>query len=269
NALNPTIRIGRQIAQVIRRHEPVSEDEAMARAEELLSEMQVPDARRVMRNYPFELSGGMRQRVLIAMAFSCNPKVLIADEPTTALDVTVQAQVLALLRERARERGISVLFITHDLAVVAQLCDRVYVMYAGKVVEEGRTDAVLRRPLHPYTRALLRSLPEFIEPKQSLASIPGTVPNLVQPPPGCRFRPRCRFAFDACLTTPPLLDDPAGADAAGTADHRAACWLLKEERGELTAPPPQTSATPAPAAGTDEPLLRLEGVHVTFPVGAD
>jgi peptide/nickel transport system ATP-binding protein len=265
NALNPTIRIGRQITQVIRRHEPVGEAEAAARAERLLTEMQVPDARRVMRNYPFELSGGMRQRVLIAMAFSCNPKVLIADEPTTALDVTVQAQVLALLRERARERGISVLFITHDLAVVAQLCDRVYVMYAGKVVEDGTTDEVLRRPLHPYTRALLRSLPEFIEPKQKLASIPGTVPNLMQPPEGCRFRPRCDFAHDACLREPTLIQS-------ASADHRAACWLLSEgtEAAAFERAAASPVATPAAAvAGDAEPLLRLEGVHLHFPVGAD
>jgi peptide/nickel transport system ATP-binding protein len=266
NALNPTIRIGRQITQVIRRHEPVGEAEAEARAERLLTEMQVPDARRVMRNYPFELSGGMRQRVLIAMAFSCNPKVLIADEPTTALDVTVQAQVLALLRERARERGISVLFITHDLAVVAQLCDRVYVMYAGKVVEEGTAESVLRRPLHPYTRALLCSLPEFIEPKQTLASIPGTVPNLMWPPEGCRFRPRCDFAHDACLNEPALIES-------GNAGQRAACWLLSEGRGEAALPretPPLAAAAPQAARAADAaPLLRLEDVHVRFPVGAD
>ena len=263
NALNPTIRIGRQITQVIRRHETVSEVEAETRAERLLSEMQVPDARRVMRNYPFELSGGMRQRVLIAMAFSCNPKVLIADEPTTALDVTVQAQVLALLRERARERGISVLFITHDLAVVAQLCDRVYVMYAGKVIEEGRTEAVLRRPLHPYSQALLRALPEFVAPKQPLASIPGTVPNLINPPAGCRFRPRCGFAFEACAQTPPLIEGP------GEPFHRAACWLLKEKRAAaLATPAASAGVAPATRPGT-APLLRFENVHLRFPIGAN
>ncbi|MGH6880497.1 MAG: oligopeptide/dipeptide ABC transporter ATP-binding protein, partial [Hypericibacter sp.] len=263
NALNPTIRIGRQITQVIRRHEPVSETEAQARAEKLLTEMQVPDARRVMRNYPFELSGGMRQRVLIAMAFSCNPKVLIADEPTTALDVTVQAQVLALLRERARGRGISVLFITHDLAVVAQLCDRVYVMYAGKVIEQGTTAEVLRRPLHPYSRALLRALPEFVAPKQPLASIPGTVPNLIAPPEGCRFRPRCGFAFEPCGQTPPLLegpDEPA---------HRAACWLLNEKRVALLEPLASgANVMPAPRMGS-APLVRFENVHMRFPIGAN
>jgi peptide/nickel transport system ATP-binding protein len=263
NALNPTIRIGRQITQVIRRHEPISEAEAQARAATLLSEMQIPDARRVMRNYPFELSGGMRQRVLIAMAFSCNPKVLIADEPTTALDVTVQAQVLALLRERARERGISVLFITHDLAVVAQLCDRVYVMYAGKVIEEGRTDEVLRRPLHPYSRALLRALPEFVAPKQPLASIPGTVPNLIHPPEGCRFRPRCGFAFEPCGRTPPLIEGP------GEPAHRAACWLLKEERAPILQPLAPGVAAKTAARPGDAPLLRFENVHMRFPVGAN
>jgi peptide/nickel transport system ATP-binding protein len=263
NALNPTIRIGRQITQVIRRHEPVSEAEAQTRAEKLLTEMQVPDARRVMRNYPFELSGGMRQRVLIAMAFSCNPKVLIADEPTTALDVTVQAQVLALLRERARERGISVLFITHDLAVVAQLCDRVYVMYAGKVIEEGTTAEVLRRPLHPYSRALLRALPEFVAPKQPLASIPGTVPNLINPPEGCRFRPRCSFAFEPCGRTPPLIEGP---DAPA---HRAACWLLKEKRVALLDPLTSSADVLPPPRMGSAPLVRFENVHMRFPIGAN
>ncbi len=223
-ALNPTIRIGRQIMQVIRRHEDVSEKEAQRRTEGLLTEMQIPDAARVMRNYPFELSGGMRQRVLIAMAFSCNPDVLIADEPTTALDVTVQAQVLSLLRERARARGASVLFITHDLAVVGQLCDRVYVMYAGTVAEEGATADVLTDPLHPYTRALLKSLPEFAAPKSHLVSIRGTVPSLVNPPVGCLFRNRCPYARERCRIEQPPLLDPAGRRGG----HRAACWFLDE-----------------------------------------
>jgi peptide/nickel transport system ATP-binding protein len=261
-ALNPTIRIGRQITGVIRRHEALSESEAAARAETLLTEMQVPDAGRVMRNYPFELSGGMRQRVLIAMAFACNPEVLIADEPTTALDVTVQAQVLALLRERAAARGTAVLFITHDLAVVAQLCSRVYVMYAGRVVEEGTTEAVLRRPLHPYTRALLGSLPEFAAPKLPLAAIGGSVPNLMQPPEGCRFRPRCPLAQRQCHTLPPL----AAPDAVG--GHRAACWFverLAHESEPLAARGAVVAAAPASLA----PLVVLEGIEVRFPIGAD
>ncbi|MCR8725413.1 ABC transporter ATP-binding protein [Frigidibacter sp. ROC022] len=259
NALNPTIRVGRQIVQVIRRHESVSQEQATARAVELLREMQVSDAERIMRNYPFELSGGMRQRVLLAMAFSCNPRVLIADEPTTALDVTVQAQVLALLRTRASERGVSVLFITHDLAVVAQLCDRVYVMYAGKMVEEGSTRDVLKAPRHPYTRALLRSLPEFAEPLHPLASIPGTVPNLIAPPGGCRFRPRCAHAFDKCLKQPPLEPGPDHPE------HKVACWLP-----EGTADAAQAdTAEPETRRQTGETLMRLDQVSVRFDVGTN
>lgn len=259
-ALNPTIRIGRQVTEVIRRHERLSEVEAARRAERLLTEMQVPDAARVMRNYPFELSGGMRQRVLIAMAFACNPKVLIADEPTTALDVTVQAQVLSLLRERARARGTSVLFITHDLAVVGALCDRVYVMYAGKVVEEGTTAGVLERPLHPYTQALLRSLPEFAEPRTPLAAIRGTVPSLAHPPRGCMFRSRCPHAADKCREDPPFTAEQ------GNPAHRAACWFanaLAEEKGPGETKPGTVAGSSGP------PLLVLEGIAVRFPVGAN
>jgi len=258
SALNPTIRIGKQIVQVIRQHEAISEAEAKKRAAALLGEMQVPDAARVMRNYPFELSGGMRQRVLIAMAFSCNPSVLICDEPTTALDVTVQAQVLALIRERARARGTAVLFITHDLAVVRQLCDRVYVMYAGRMVEEGRTADLLAHPLHPYTQALLRSLPELAEPKQPLAAIPGTVPALLTEIKGCAFRWRCAHAEARCAETPPFVSP-------GEAGHRAACWFA----GEI-APPTPARSTPASVAtgeAMSEALVRLEGVQVGFPLG--
>ncbi len=266
NALNPTIRIGRQIAQVIRRHERVSAAAAQARAERLLAEMQVPDARRVMGSFPFELSGGMRQRVLLAMAFSCDPAVLIADEPTTALDVTVQAQVLALLKSRAQERGTSVLFVTHDLAVVAQLCDRVYVMYAGHVVEEGPTTAVLRHPAHPYTQALLRSLPELGRPKEPLVAIGGTVPDLAHPPCGCAFQPRCAAAHARCNEAPPLLPVPEQAG------QSAACWLLKEGR-PADAPVAETGEAMAVAACSRaqprEPLLALEQVRVQFPIGFD
>jgi peptide/nickel transport system ATP-binding protein len=261
-ALNPTIRIGRQITRVIRRHEALNERDAATRAERLLTEMQVPDARRVMRNYPFELSGGMRQRVLIAMAFACNPQVLIADEPTTALDVTVQAQVLALLRERAVARGTAVLFITHDLAVVAQLCSRVYVMYAGRVVEEGTTEEVLRQPLHPYTRALLGSLPEFTAPKVPLAAIGGSVANLMRPPEGCRFRPRCPLAQPQCHALPPLV-----APAAGSA-HQAACWFVERLAHESEAAAARDAAVSAAPARLS-PLVLLEGIEVRFPIGTD
>jgi peptide/nickel transport system ATP-binding protein len=259
NALNPTIRIGRQIVQVIRQHEPVGAAEAAARARRLLSEMQVQDAARVMRSFPFELSGGMRQRVLIAMAFACNPKLLIADEPTTALDVTVQAQVLALLRERARERGTSVLFITHDLAVVAQLCNRVYVMYAGRIVEQGATPQVLNRPLHPYTRALLRSLPETAAPKQPLAAIPGTAASPADALAGCAFRPRCDFAHERCTSLPPLLAGPAGPA------QRAACWLVAEGVPARAAPAPGPVAETPAASASATPLLALKALEMRFP----
>jgi peptide/nickel transport system ATP-binding protein len=257
NALNPTIRIGRQIIQVIRQHEPVGEAEAADRAQRLLTEMQVQDAARVMQSFPFELSGGMRQRVLIAMAFACNPKLLIADEPTTALDVTVQAQVLALLRERARERGTAVLFITHDLAVVAQLCSRVYVMYAGRIAEQGATAEVLRHPLHPYTRALLRSLPEAAVPKQPLAAIPGAAASAGDVRAGCPFRPRCGFAHERCATLPPLLPDPAGSA------QSAACWLVAE--GAVSYAAADSAAKAPEATSTGAALLALQGLEVRFP----
>jgi oligopeptide/dipeptide ABC transporter ATP-binding protein len=228
NALNPTMRIGPQIVEVIRCHNPVGAAEARRRAEQLLADMQIPDAARVMRSYPFELSGGMRQRVLIAMAFAGRPRLLIADEPTTALDVTVQAQILDLIRLKAREQGTAVLFISHDMAVVSQLCARVYVMYAGRIVESGRTRAVLERPQHPYTRALLQSLPDAVAPKQKLAAIPGTLPNLLALPPGCLFQPRCPEAIEVCARMPPLVD----LDGAG---HCAACWRRQPARSTVVA----------------------------------
>jgi peptide/nickel transport system ATP-binding protein len=220
NALNPTLRIGRQIIEVIRRHQRIAKARAADRARELLADMQIADPDGVMRAYPFELSGGMRQRVLIAMAFSCNPRLIIADEPTTALDVTVQALILQLIRGRARKTGTAVVFISHDMAVVSQLCDRLTVMYAGRVVESGATAEVLNRPQHPYTRALLRCLPERAAHKAPLEAIPGTVPSLIGPPAGCLYRPRCREAVEACGATPPLFA-PAPA-------HDVACWRRQE-----------------------------------------
>jgi peptide/nickel transport system ATP-binding protein len=236
-ALNPTMTIARQIVQVIRRHEPLSDTDAQGRAQKLLTEMQVQDAPRVLRSFPFELSGGLRQRVLIAMAFACNPRLLIADEPTTALDVTVQAQVLALLREQARERGTSVLFITHDLAVVAELCDRVYVMYAGRIVEHGPTAAVLRRPLHPYTAALLRSLPDQGQPRGMLAAIPGTAATAADSDSGCAFAPRCAYAHARCATLPPLIPIRSMVHPSGPTPSPNP---LPQGEGEarLSAPPP-------------------------------
>ncbi len=268
NALNPTMRIGDQIRQVIRRHQDVSEAEATGMAEDLLRDMRIADPARIMQDYPFELSGGMRQRVLLAMAFSCQPDVLIADEPTTALDVTIQAQVLALMQRKARETGSSVLFITHDMAVVAQLCDRVYVMYAGQVVETGRTDEVLYDPKHPYTEALLRSLPELAEPRQPLATIGGTVPSLIDPPAGCRFRDRCHFAHGQCEEMPGMFP----ADAEG---RLARCWLLDPRNPEREAARARGQEAirpgdlPAPPTPSDTPLLEVEDLEVGFPVGVD
>lgn len=270
NALNPTMRIGDQIRQVILRHQNVSSQQATQLAEELLSDMRIADPKRIMRNYPFELSGGMRQRVLLSMAFSCQPDVLIADEPTTALDVTVQAQVLGLMQRKARETGSSVLFITHDMAVVSQLCDRVYIMYAGQVVETGSTSSVLHGAKHPYTQALLRSLPELAEPRKQLATIPGTVPSLIDLPAGCRFRDRCLFAYERCSQLPQMLN------ASDAENHLARCWLLdphdqhepettyewEEEYvgSEVSSPQPQQD---------DTPILQVEELKISFPVGTD
>lgn len=217
-ALNPTQKIGRQLTDVIRRHQDVSRAQARKQAVAVLRDMYIADPEQILNAYPFELSGGMRQRVMIALAFSCNPRLLIADEPTTALDVTVQRQVLLLLREKARERGTAILFITHDMAVVSQFCDRVVVMYAGAVVEQGRTAEVMARPAHPYTLGLLQGLPENAEPGSHLPSIPGQPPDLSALPAGCSFASRCTFASGQCSKRPPLrvwAHDP---------NRRVACW---------------------------------------------
>ena len=210
-ALNPTRRIGKQMVEVIRQHQPLSRREAQ----------QIPDAARVMERYPFELSGGMRQRVMIALAFSCEPELIVADEPTTALDVTVQLQVLRLLKHKARASGTSVLFISHDMAVVSQLCDRMYVMYAGSVIESGATQTLIHHPVHPYSIGLLQCAPENGQPRDVLPAIPGTVPNLSQLPRGCAFRERCFAAGAKCGETPRLM--PHGAEG-----QQAACWYPQQ-----------------------------------------
>ncbi|MET0948302.1 MAG: ABC transporter ATP-binding protein [Pseudomonas sp.] len=223
-ALNPTRRIGRQMTDVIIHHQRLSKDQARSKAIALLRDMHIADPEQVLESYPFELSGGMRQRVMIALAFSCDPQLLIADEPTTALDVTVQRQVLLLLREKARERGTAILLITHDMALVSQFCDRVYVMYTGAVVEQGDTAQVMADPRHPYTKGLLSGLPEQVRPGEALMTIPGQVPNLSALPDGCTFRDRCAFAMPKCLERPPLL----AIDAAGV--RKSACWLNVQEQ---------------------------------------
>ncbi|NMP27416.1 ABC transporter ATP-binding protein [Rahnella sp. SAP-1] len=218
NALNPTRKIGRQMCEIICLHQQLSRQQAHNKAVALLQEMQIADAEQVMARYPFELSGGMRQRVLIAMAFSCEPELIIADEPTTALDVTVQRQVLRLLQRKALNSGTAVLFITHDMAVVAQLCDRVYVMYAGHVIESGGTEQVIGHPAHPYSIGLLQAAPENAEPRTLLKAIAGTVPSLTHLPQGCAFRERCSHADARCMQTPPLTPMSAGSS------QQVACW---------------------------------------------
>jgi oligopeptide/dipeptide ABC transporter ATP-binding protein len=205
-SLNPAFTVGDQIAEVLRRHEGLSRRESKARAIALLERVGVPNPGRRFGQYPFEFSGGMRQRVMIAIALACSPDVIIADEPTTALDVTVQAQILELLKELQREHGMSVIFITHDLGVVADVCDRVLVMYAGQIVESAPLDELFERPEHPYAEGLLAAMPRMDEPLGALSSIPGQPPRVGGMPDGCRFHPRCPYAQDRCRTggAPPL-----------------------------------------------------------------
>jgi peptide/nickel transport system ATP-binding protein/oligopeptide transport system ATP-binding protein len=198
-ALNPVMRVGDQIAEGPMVHLHQSRSQARATALDLMRKVGIPDPARRTQAYPHELSGGMRQRVMIAIALSCAPQLILCDEPTTALDVTIQDQILKLLAAMRRDLGVSVVFVTHDLAVVAQTCDRIAVMYAGQVVETGTVDEVFRAPRHPYTLGLLRSVPRFDVVRQSLDSIPGQPPDLVMPPAGCRFHPRCKFARDDCI----------------------------------------------------------------------
>jgi peptide/nickel transport system ATP-binding protein len=218
-SLNPVYTVGDQIAEAVREHEGLSRRAAMDRAAEMLTLVHIPNAKRRVGDYPHQFSGGMRQRVMIAMALSCNPQLIIADEPTTALDVTIQAQILDLLNEMKERLGMAVLLITHAMGVVAETAQRVVVMYAGKVVEEAPVAALFARPLHPYTQGLIRSIPRLdlaATEHKRLEAIPGTVPSLLNPPVGCRFAARCRFATEICRTTePPLRGLAAG--------HKVAC----------------------------------------------
>lgn len=204
-SLNPLFTIGNQLIEAIRIHEKVSKKAAYKKSIELLKLVGLPRADEVINEYPHQLSGGMRQRVMIAMAMSCEPELLIADEPTTALDVTIQAQILELMKKLNKERNTAILLITHDLGVVAEMCDRVIVMYAGQVVEKGTVREVLKDPQHPYTQGLIRSLPKLDEKNETLYSIRGTVPRPKKGRVGCRFAPRCDYAFEACLKKSPSL----------------------------------------------------------------
>jgi len=226
-SLDPVWIVGDQIAETIRAHRDVSRREAKQRAVQLMKEVGIPSAEQRYGDPPHRLSGGMKQRIVVAAALANDPSVLIADEPTTALDVTIQAQILRLLDGLRQRRGTAVLLITHDLGVVAQVCDRVAVMYAGQLVELATTEQVFADPAHPYTEALLRAAPGTGKPGSELAVIPGQVPDLAAPPAGCRFAPRCPFGTDACATRPALVGDAA---------HGAvACWHPRTRRTEVTA----------------------------------
>ncbi len=205
SSLNPVFTIGNQVGHVISIHEGKNKKEALDRAIEVFELVRLPDPDRLLKRYPHELSGGMLQRVMIAMALSCRPEVLIADEPTTALDVTIQAQILSLMLRLKEETGTAIILITHDLGVVAETCDRVAVMYAGLVVERGPVHSIFNEPLHPYTEGLLSSLPGQQPTADELRTIEGLVPDLIHPPPGCRFHPRCPIAREVCERELPEL----------------------------------------------------------------
>ncbi|MBR0830825.1 ABC transporter ATP-binding protein [Bradyrhizobium manausense] len=220
-SLNPVLTVGEQIAESLRRHEGLSQKDAIARTIDMLKLVQIPNAEGRVHNYPHQFSGGMRQRVMIAMALACKPKLIIADEPTTALDVTIQAQILDLLQDMKDRFGMAVMLITHAMGVVAETAQRVVVMYAGKVVEEAAVDDLFGDPRHPYTQGLIRSIPRIdldSKHKTRLEAIGGSVPILINPPVGCRFAPRCKFAMSVCTEKEPLLREVKPG-------HRMACHL--------------------------------------------
>jgi peptide/nickel transport system ATP-binding protein/oligopeptide transport system ATP-binding protein len=226
SSLSPVHRIGDQIVEQIRAHEKISKAAALDRAVELMERVGIPRARDRARAYPHEFSGGMRQRVMIAMALSLSPGVLIADEPTTALDVTIQAQILDEIKQLSQESNSGVIFVTHDLGVVADIADRVVVMYSGRVVEQGTLDEIFYDPQHPYTWGLLGSVTRMDrEPPRRLPAIPGQPPSLANTPEGCHFRPRCPFAFDQCQQVPELM-----ARIPDTPDHEDRCWLEVDDK---------------------------------------
>jgi peptide/nickel transport system ATP-binding protein len=219
SSLNPVFTIGSQIERVVRQHLPMNANEARQHAAAMLDAVGLPDVKRILASYPHQLSGGMQQRVMIAMALSCRPRLLIADEPTTALDVTIQAQILRLLRDLQQKMDFSVILITHNLGVVAQTCDRLAVLYAGRVTENGTTRDIFNNPQHPYTRGLMNSIPRPGSRGKKMAAIPGTVPSNPGDVVGCAFAPRCEFAFERCtLEIPALLDVEES--------HKSACFLV-------------------------------------------
>jgi oligopeptide/dipeptide ABC transporter ATP-binding protein len=238
SALNPVFKVGDQIAEVLDIHQSLGKELGRQRAVELLKMVGIPEAERRAEAYPHELSGGMAQRVMIAMALACAPELLIADEPTTALDVTIQAQILDLMRGLREKTGTSIILITHDLGVIAEMAERVAIMYAGRIVEQSSVGALFDQPLHPYTQGLIGSIPVLGKIKDRLAVIPGTVPNLVNLPPGCRFAPRCLARIENQLSIctdqePDLIEANPG--------HIVRCWLYQDTENH-TAPRPAVQA---------------------------
>ncbi|NWQ41846.1 ABC transporter ATP-binding protein [Bacillus sp. EB106-08-02-XG196] len=221
-SLNPLHTVGRQIEESVILHMNISKQEAKARAIKMLNAVGMPRAQEIYGEYPHQLSGGMRQRVMIAMAMACDPQLIIADEPTTALDVTIQAQILDLMRDLKNKTGTSIMLITHDLGVVAEMCDRVIVMYAGQVVEETDVETLFENPKHPYTIGLIDSIPSFEDEKEYLNTIPGSVPLPYEMPKGCRFAPRCSWAKEICHQQAPELKEIEN-------QHKCRCWLVTEE----------------------------------------
>jgi peptide/nickel transport system ATP-binding protein len=259
-SLNPVLRIGLQIMEPLVIHLGMDERTARARAVELLTLVGITDPESRLQQYPHQLSGGMRQRVMIAIGLSCNPKLLIADEPTTALDVTIQAQILELMKDLSRRLGVAIVIITHNLGIVARYADRVNVMYAARLVESGTAERVFARPLHPYARGLLSAVPRLDRGRAAkLSTIDGAPPNLLNPPSGCRFRPRCRFAIERCLTDPAL--------ALGEPDHHAACHRLDEiEALDPPLPHAQSTSKPGINGQAAAAILDIKGAKKYFPV---
>ncbi|MBV8838124.1 MAG: ATP-binding cassette domain-containing protein, partial [Alphaproteobacteria bacterium] len=263
-SLNPVLSIGEQVMEPLKIHLKMSEQAAQARAIELLSLVGITDGPRRLEQYPHQLSGGMRQRVMIAIGLACNPKLLIADEPTTALDVTIQAQILELMKDLSRRLGIALVIITHNLGIVARYADRVNVMYAARIVEQGSADDVFLAPAHPYAIGLMRSIPRLDVPRGiKLETIEGLPPDLRAPPAGCRFAPRCPYRIDACTSAPPPLDEVS-------AGHRSACIRAREILAGTLVPPQreQNVATAAATHAAAEPLLVVDRLKKYFTVKA-
>ncbi|MCF6409203.1 ABC transporter ATP-binding protein [Pseudalkalibacillus salsuginis] len=228
-SLNPTMTVGKQIMEGLRIHQKMSKSQATARAIELLKLVGIPNAEARLKQYPHQFSGGMRQRVVIAIALACNPKILIADEPTTALDVTIQAQILELMKDLQDKTGTAIILITHDLGVVANAAQRVAVMYGGQIVETGTVDEIFYKPKHPYTWGLLASMPKLGASDTDLIAIPGSPPDLSDPPKGCPFAARCPHAMKVCVDHMPDHTEVSGS-------HKAACWLLDERAPKVEKP---------------------------------